>query len=104
MIEKRANNLDAKSRLQNRILYGLAAMSLVIGLSTTVWGQDGLLRLMELHRNRVGIGAENHRLLMENLELIQKVKSLGKTGAIEQAARNELGYTRPDEVVFVISE
>lgn len=102
MQDRRHTPLDVKNRLQNRILYGLAGAALVLCLWTSIWGQDGLLRLWELHRTRVQLQVENHRILMDNLRLQRQIRALASPHVLEQQARKELGYVRPDEDVFVV--
>jgi cell division protein FtsB len=48
------------------------------------------------------IQTENHRMLMENLELLEEIRALSNPRVIEQHAREKIGYTRPNERVFIV--
>lgn len=70
-------------------------------LAFSVWGDDGLLRLLELKNLRDQIAEENKDMLMNNLAQTQEILNLNKTTTIEQVARSELGMIRQDEVILV---
>jgi len=80
----------------------IALIALAVG---SVFGDRGLLSLLEKRRQvedlRVEIGAlqgSNTRLVREISELRQSPR------AIERLAREELGLAHPDETVFLIRE
>jgi len=80
----------------------IALVALVVG---SVFGDRGLLSLMEkrqrvelLHQEIEALRSENARLMGEIADLRQSPR------AIEQLAREELGLAHPDETVFLIRE
>jgi cell division protein FtsB len=80
----------------------IALVALVVG---SVFGDRGLLNLMDkrervqvLHQEIEALRSENARLMGEIADLRQSPR------AIERLAREELGLARPDETVFLIRE
>jgi cell division protein FtsB len=70
----------------------------------TVWGDEGLLHLMQLNRGRSEILSENQRILKENLFYLEEIRSFKSVRYQEQKARSELGMIRQNETVFVVPE
>ncbi len=67
----------------------------------TVASPDGLLRLGKLKREVIELSSENDKLQNENDQTRQKIESLREDkDVIERAVREDLGYLKPDEVVF----
>lgn len=85
----------------NQIFALSAATIVVVIFSFSLWGEDGLLRLLELKQLRNQIAEENKSMLLENLSYTQEIANLKKTTTIEQVARSELGMIRDDEVILL---
>ncbi len=85
-----------------RLVAGAALVSLVLtGLSLA--DSRGLARLRKLDRDLARQEQLNQQLRDENAALARTVKSLSppvNDAALEKAAREQLGFVRPDEVVF----
>lgn len=70
----------------------------------TLWGENGLFRLIELNRLKTEILHEKQRILGENLSFSQEVETLKTLKYIEQRARSDMGYIHENETVFVVSD
>ena len=70
----------------------------------TLWGENGLFRLVELNRLKTEILHEKQRVLEENLVHFQEIQRLKKLKYIEQQARSDMGYLLENETLFVIPE
>ena len=85
-----------------RLVAGAALVSLVLtGLSLS--DSRGLTRLRKLDRDLARQEQLNQQLRDENAALARTVKALSppvNDAALEKAARDQLGFVRPDEVVF----
>jgi len=76
----------------------------VIFFIMTLWGENGLFRLVELNRLKTEILHEKQRVLEENLVHFQEIQRLKKLKYIEQQARSDMGYLLENETLFVIPE
>jgi len=90
--------------LRRRLPFLLAAAVLgLLGLSA--WDPDGLRKVHRLEAEVRRRGAETHDLARENTRLRREIRALqGEPGALERAAREELGFVRPGELVFKLGE
>jgi cell division protein FtsB len=80
----------------------IALVALVVG---SVFGDRGLLSLIEMRRQVQSLGHEVESLRAENARLVGDIAALRQSPwAIERLAREELGLARSDEVVFLIRE
>lgn len=89
---------------QNRIFLALASVVLLVFSYLSLWADNGLLHLLQLKRIKTAIHEENKTILEQNLSYVQEIKKLKELPYIEQKARSELGYVRPNEVVYVVEE
>jgi cell division protein FtsL len=80
----------------------IAVIALVVG---SVFGDRGILNLLQKRRQVEALRAELEGLRGENARLAAEIAALGGSErAIERLAREELGLARPDETVFLIRE
>ena len=80
--------------------------ALIIAIQVPLWlGKGGWLRVWDVDRQLAAQRAKNAQLEARNGALAAEVRDL-KQGleAIEERARYELGYVRPDEVFFQFGE
>ena len=87
---------------------GLALLLLLLlaGLQYRLWwGEGGRLELRRLHQQAAQDRRDNAVLLQRNARLAREVMDL-KTGqtVLEQRAREELGFTRADELYYQFVE
>jgi cell division protein FtsB len=62
---------------------------------------DGIRKVVRLRAEAARMRAENERLASENAALAREARGLrGDAAALERAAREELGYVRPGEIVI----
>lgn len=91
-------------KIQHQLFPAFALAIFVAFFFLTVWGENGVLRLVELRRIKAGIESENTDILRENLLFVQQIDKLKDAPYVEQKARSSLGLVRDNETVFVISE
>lgn len=91
-------------QLQNRFFSVFAFAVFVMFFFMTVWGENGVVRLIELKRIGERIEAENAEILKQNLLMVQEIDKLKDVNYVGQQARSRLGMVRPDETVFVVPE
>ena len=66
-----------------------------------VFGDNGLVELSRLRSNRQALIEVNKRLTQENMQLYRTIDRLqNDLSYIENVARQELGMSRPDELIF----
>lgn len=91
-------------RIQNRIFYFIIFVVFVLFVGFTVWGENGILRLLEVNRIKSKVVFENTELLKQNLLFVQEVTRLKEVQFMEQRARTDLGFIKNNEKVFVLDE
>jgi cell division protein FtsB len=80
----------------------IALIALTVG---SVFGDRGILNLVEKRRQLDALRAELEELRSENARLSSEIAALRTSPrAIERLAREQLGLARPDETVFLIRE
>jgi cell division protein FtsL len=80
----------------------IAVIALAVG---SVFGDRGILNLLDKRRQVEALRAELEGLRAENARLATEITALRTSPrAIERLAREELGLARPDETVFFIRE
>ena len=78
----------------------IAVIALAVG---SVFGDRGILNLLDKRRQVEALRAELEGLRAENARLAAEIAALRTSPrAIERLAREELGLARPDETVFFI--
>jgi cell division protein FtsB len=80
----------------------LALIALAVG---SVFGDRGVLNLVEKRRQVEELRGQLEQLRAENARLSGEIAALRTSSrAIERLAREELGFARPDETVFLVRE
>lgn len=80
----------------------IALIALTVG---SVFGDRGILNLVNKRRQVDELRGELEALRAENVRLSSEIAALRTSPrAIERLAREELGLARPDETVFLIRE
>jgi cell division protein FtsB len=89
-------------RRRSALAYGAVVLVL---LGASALDPDGLRRWLELEREVERVELENRDLERENARLRREVRALtGDPAALERAAREDLGYVRPGEIVLKLDE
>ncbi|MDX9714158.1 MAG: septum formation initiator family protein [Dissulfurispiraceae bacterium] len=66
-----------------------------------LFGDMGLIKYMQLKKNKVKLEAEIETIILENKSIKQQVTSLKQDPFyIEKHAREEYGLAKPDEYIF----
>ncbi|HVI95732.1 MAG TPA: septum formation initiator family protein [Anaeromyxobacter sp.] len=92
-----------KRLLRHRVLLYLATLGVLLALSAA--DPDGLRKALHHAREAERLAAENASLEQNVVRLRREVKALsGDPAALERAAREELGYVKPGEIVYRLDE
>jgi len=79
----------------------LAILFLLALVVASVMGNRSLLRLYQMHRDRVTLEREIDQLTAANATLAEEVRTLRTDPArVEAIAREELGLVKPGEIVY----
>jgi cell division protein FtsB len=79
---------------------GVAALGALAGVDP-----GGLRKHLRLEGEGRRLAAENRELRQENLRLRREARALaGESAALERAAREELGWVKPGELVIQLDE
>ncbi len=80
----------------------LALVALVVG---SVFGDKGLLELLQQEQRTLELEQQVRALRDENARLSHAIRALrSDERAIERLAREELGFARPGETVFLLGD
>lgn len=102
-VEKKTGSRLPAPRGRRLDLAFVLAVAALAALSA--WDPDGLRKHLRLAGEAKRLTAENKDLAQENARLRREVRALdGDPTALERAAREELGYVKPGEIVFKFAE
>jgi len=89
--------------LEWRRLGTVAAVALILGLMLhAMFGANGMVAYRQKRSEMQSLKSDVERLQKENEESASRIKALkSDPKAIEKEAREQFGYTRPGEVVYV---
>ncbi len=83
-----------------KLLRLAVCVALGLGLVSAIDGR-GFRRYFRLQREIAAIGDKNRQLSEQNQSLRRQIEALrSDPESIERAAREELGFIKPDEIVF----
>jgi cell division protein FtsB len=91
-------------KIQDQFFYAFAMLIFFLFFVVTVWGENGLLRLIELKRMTKNVASGNEAILRDNLLHVLEIGKLKNTSYVEERARTDLGLIRDSETVFVVPE
>jgi cell division protein FtsB len=93
-------------RIQRRrwVTYGVFGVSCVLMVNALV-GDTGYLATLRAQRDHDALIASLVQIRQENQDLRERARLLREDpAALEDAARRELGFTRPGEVLVIVTE
>jgi cell division protein FtsB len=80
----------------------IALVALIVG---ALFGDRGLLHLIDQRHRAEALAREVEELQAENAQLVTEIAALRTDPrAIERLAREELGFARPGETVFLVRD
>ena len=92
-----------KERRKLPLLFIISTAVFVSFMLSFFMGQSGILRLQQLRRDYESMVMENHRLALENRQLVKEIENLRRDPAtLEKIAREELHFTSPHDVVLLV--
>jgi cell division protein FtsB len=83
---------------------------LLVGLIVLVWffalfGEKGVIKIIQLRRERDKIIADVNRIQEENKILQEEIKRLREDARyLESVARNDLGLLKENEILFIFED
>lgn len=80
---------------------GLAAIGFAL---FAVFGDQGLLKLHQMSKNEQHLEQMMAEVEAENDSLAREIEQLKDPEYLEKVVRNELGYLRPNEVVYFVTK
>jgi cell division protein FtsB len=84
-----------------RKLLGVAACVAAVLTLVSAVDAKGFRRYLRLRQDLEALEARNHSLAEQNDVLLREINALrNDSAALERAAREELGYVKPGEIVF----
>ena len=97
------NNLGNANR--RRVIKGIKLALIALVIYAFASGPTGSLRLVNLYREGQELRAEDRRLTVEIMQLdnIRRYLEVDTT-YIEKIAREDYGYSRPEEIIYLESE
>lgn len=95
--------LKRRRKIRSPLLtWGLLAAVALAGFA--VLGDKGLLKLRTMHAMEESLEGQIGSLSQENARLAHEIDALEDPKHLEHIVRKELGYLRPDEVIFYFSD
>jgi cell division protein FtsB len=86
------------------VFYGLVFLTAILVLNM-VFGEKGVLAMIRARKEYNTLSAEVERIKARNAELTEQMRRLKEDPVtIEDLARRELGFIRPGEKLFIISD
>jgi cell division protein FtsB len=87
---------------RRQIVWASVVMALLLAVSSFA-GEGGFRRYWRLRQDLRTLHDRNARLTDENAKLRREVQAMqDDPAALERAAREELGFVRPGEIVFTL--
>jgi cell division protein FtsB len=89
---------------------GKGLILLLVGLILLVWyfslfGEKGLIKIIQLRRERDRIVADVSRMEEENKKLQEEIKRLREDSRyLESVARRDLGLIKENEILFIFED
>ncbi len=85
---------------RRQVVWAAVVVSLIFAAGSA-FAEGGFRRYFKLSQDVRQLNDRNQHIVEENQRLRREVKALrGDNRAIERAAREELGFVRPGEIVF----
>jgi cell division protein FtsB len=92
-----------KERRKLPLLFIISAAVFVSFMLSFFMGQSGILRLQQMRRDYESMVFENHRLALENRQLVKEIENLRRDPAtLEKIAREDLHFVSPHDVVLLV--
>lgn len=91
--------------LRRKLLNGLLAFAAAVLLVDALVGEKGLLESIRARRAYREAQASLQTLRAENAHLLEQMRRYSENpAAVEALAREELGYIKPGEVLFIVRD
>jgi cell division protein FtsB len=88
-------------KLKVKIQFFLVIFFMLLITYWTVFGENGILKLKKIEQESEKVKAASEKIRAENESLKKEIKLLQEDRKyLEKVAREELGMTRQDEIIF----
>ena len=102
---KRVQPVAPASPLRNKVIARLLIFATVVLMVDSLVGDKGLIERLHARRKYVEMEASLNELKAKNAALRKYAQELKESpDAIESIAREELGLTRPGEILFIVRD
>jgi cell division protein FtsB len=92
---------EAANGVRQRVALAIAATVTTALIAVVIFGSRGLLHLQTLTKEQDELGRRIALLLHENEQLRERIHRLHTDDrTLERLARDQLGFTRPGEVIY----
>lgn len=98
-----ARNQTQTTRVTIRAVVLLSGVLTIVFLISFIFSEEGIAELRDARQRVDSLKAEVARLEQENAKLQQEIDSLRASNfAVEKIAREDLGMSRPGEVIYML--
>jgi cell division protein FtsL len=87
-------------KLKAKIQFLLLIFFIFLIAYWTVFGDNGILKLRKVEQESEKVKAASEKIKTENERLKKEIKLLQEGKYVEKVAREELGMTSKDEIIF----
>jgi cell division protein FtsB len=89
----------------NRLTSAIIICAALVLLFFTILGDHGVLRLLQVNAELKDLDEQNNKLESEIIEIKNKSFAIGHSDfALEQNAREQLGLSKPGEIIYIFSQ
>lgn len=86
---------------RQKILLFVAALGIILMTLSIIWGNNGLMDLIESGEEKTRIAEKNEMIRRDNVTMYREIDRLNTDPVyLEEVVRKESGMVRPDELVI----
>jgi len=97
---RRRKEVEAKKKIKRTVLFTLGILIVIYLFITLIFGENGLLRYIQLKSVRADIQTEIQALKKQNEEIKRQIEEGKKDPNLMEELARKQGLTREDELIF----